>query len=82
MGLGGGVGVGAATIGCETTPRGAPWAAMVDWAFVVVVTPVPRCEEMLRGIGVGVAGATAEGEGATRTTVGGRGRTAALWQAL
>ena len=84
MGLGVGVGggVGAATIGCETPPRGAPWAAMVDWAFVVVVTLVPRCGEMLRGIGVGVAGATVAGEGATRRSVGGRGRTDALKQAL
>ena len=73
-GLGVGVDGGGATVGCDKTPRGAPCAAIVDWGFVaVVVTPVTRCGEMLRGIGVGVAGATAGGEEATRRSVGGRG---------
>ena len=81
-GLGVGVGGGGATVGCDTTPRGAPCAAIVDWGFVAVATPVTRGGEMLRGIGVGVAGATADGEGATRRSVSGRGRTAALKQAL
>ena len=79
-GLGVGVGGGGATVGCETAPRGTP--AIVDWVFLAVITPVTRCGERLRGIGVGVAGATADGEGATRRSVGGRGRTAALKQAL
>ena len=83
FGVGVGGGVGDAAVGCETPPRGTPCAAMVDWDFVVVVTPVTRCGEMLRRIvGVGVAGATADGEGVTRRSAGARAGTDASTQAL